>query len=238
MSGGAGPVGRLTAALARLRRWLPIRLRRLALILVFDLAGPLTVYAVMRSAGLSAVVSLVISGVPPAIGIAISAIADRRLDVIGAVVLAGIAVGTVLGLTSGSARLFLIEGSVPTTVFAVACLLSARTTRPLIFRLALDLIGPETPKGREVTGAWRYPAFRRAFRIITVAWGVGYLIEAAVRVIIAETAPTGAAFLFSKVMPYVFAVAMSIWTLGYGERHRNKAIAGARIPRLPPCAGR
>jgi hypothetical protein len=116
-------------------------------------------------------------------------------------------------------------------VFALACLLSVRSTRPLIFRLALDLIGPDTPKGREVTGAWRYPGFRRAFRIITAAWGVGYLLEAAVRVVLVETMPTGPAFLFSKVAPYVFAVAMSIWTLGYGEHHKNKAIAGARIPR-------
>jgi hypothetical protein len=238
MSGGVGPVGTLAAALARLRGWLPIGPRRLAMIATFDLGGPLAVYGLARSAGMSAVIALVISGVPPALGIAISAITDRRLDVIGAVVLGGIAVGTVLGLTSRSARLVLIEGSIPTTVFALACLLSIRTARPLIFRLALDLIGPETPKGREVTGAWRYPAFQRAFRIITAAWGVGYLIEAGARVIIAETAPTGTAFLFSKVMPYVFAVAMSIWTLGYGEHHKNKAIAGAGIPGLSPCAGR
>jgi hypothetical protein len=230
MNDGAGPAGRPTAA-ARLRQWLPIRPRRIALMVTFDLAGPLAVYSVLRSAGMSAVLALVISGVPPAVGIAIGALVDRRLDVIGVVVLAGIAVGTVLGLTSRDARLFLIEGSVPTTVFALACLLSVRTTRPLIFRLALDLIGPDTPKGREVTGAWRYPGFRRAFRIITAAWGVGYLLEAAVRVVLVETMPTGPAFLFSKVAPYVFAVAMSIWTLGYGEHHKNKAIAGARIPR-------
>jgi hypothetical protein len=236
MSDGAA-AGTSAAALVRLRRWLPIAPRRLAMIMIFDLGGPLAVYALMRSAGMSAVIALVISGVPPALGIAISAIADRRLDVIGAVVLGGIAVGTVLGLTSHSARLFLIEGSIPTTVFALACLLSVRTTRPLIFRLALDLIGPETPKGREVTGAWRYPGFRRAFRIITAAWGIGYLLEAAARVIIVETAPTGTAFLFSKVMPYVLAVAMSIWTLGYGEHHKNKAIAGAD-PAVIPCAGR
>jgi len=40
------------------------------------------------------------------------------------------------------------------------------------------LLGPGTRKGRDVATAWRYPGFRRAFRIITVAWGVGYLAEA------------------------------------------------------------
>jgi hypothetical protein len=231
MSDRGGAAGLQQAEGLRLRDWLPMRLRRIVIMVIFDLGGPFLVYALLRSHGMTAVAALMLSGVPPALGIGVGALVDRRLDVIGAVVLAGIAVGTVLGLTSHNARLFLIEGSVPTSVFAVACLLSVRSTRPLIFRLAVELIGPETPKGREVTGAWRYPGFRRAFRLITAAWGIGYLLEAALRVVIIEITPAGTAFLFSKVVPYVFAVTMSLWTLGYGERHKNKAIVGARIPR-------
>ena len=83
------------------------------MILVFDLGGPLVAYALLRSAGMTAVAALVISGVLPALGIAVGALVDRRLDVLGVVVLAGIVVGTVLGLTSHNARLYLLEGSVP-----------------------------------------------------------------------------------------------------------------------------
>src|SRR5690349_25066394 len=79
------------------------------MVLVFDLGGPLLAYSLLRSAGLSAVAALVISGVLPALGIVIGALADRRLDVIGVVVMAGIVVGTVLGLTSHNARLYLLE---------------------------------------------------------------------------------------------------------------------------------
>ena len=49
-----------------------------------------------------------ISGVLPALGIVIGALVDRRVDVLGVVVLAGIVVGTVLGLTSHNARLYLL----------------------------------------------------------------------------------------------------------------------------------
>ena len=38
------------------------RLRQIAMILVFDLGGPLLAYALLRSAGMSAVTALVISG--------------------------------------------------------------------------------------------------------------------------------------------------------------------------------
>jgi hypothetical protein len=44
------------------------RLRQIAMILVFDLGGPLLAYSLLRSAGMSAVAALVISGVLPALG--------------------------------------------------------------------------------------------------------------------------------------------------------------------------
>jgi len=193
------------------------------MILVFDLGGPLLAYSLLRSAGMSAVAALVISGVLPALGIGISALVDRRLDVIGIVVLAGLLAGTLLGLTSHNARLYLLEGSVPSAVFALGCLLSLRLRRPLIFRLAVELLGPDTRKGRDVTAAWRYPGFRRAFRMITVAWGAGYLVEAAIRVAIVVTTSTGIALVCSKLIPYVFAAVLSAWTLVYGEHEKRKA---------------
>jgi len=199
------------------------RLRQIAMILVFDLGGPLLAYGLLRSAGMSAVAALVISGVLPALGIGIGALADRRLDVIGVVVLAGLLVGTLLGLTSHNARLYLLEGSVPSAVFALGCLVSLRLRRPLIFRLAVELLGPGTRKGRDVTAAWRYPGFRRAFQMITVAWGAGYLAEAAIRVAIVVTTSTGIALVCSKLIPYVFAVVLSAWTLAYGEHEKRKA---------------
>ena len=52
------------------------------------------------------------------------------MDTIGVLVLAGIAVGTVLGLFSGSPGLVLIEGAVGTAVFGLLCLGSLRARRP------------------------------------------------------------------------------------------------------------
>jgi hypothetical protein len=193
------------------------------MILVFDLGGPLATYSLLRSGGMSTVAALIISGIFPALGIAIGALVDRRLDIIGVVVLAGLAVGTVLGLISNNARLYLVEGAVPSLVFALACLVSLRAAKPLIYRFAVELLGPDTPKGRDVIGAWRYPGFRRAFQVITAAWGVAYLIEVAARLAVVETASTGIALLFSKLVPYVFALGLSLWTLANGEHEKKKA---------------
>jgi hypothetical protein len=203
--------------------WIRGQLREMAMILVFDLGGPLLVYTLAHSAGLSTIAALLLSGIPPALGIVIGAVLDRRLDVIGVVVLAGLAVGTVAGLLSHNARLYLLEGTVPSLVFAVACLLSLRSAKPLIYRFAVQLLGPQSPKGRQVAVAWRYPLFRRAFHVITLAWGVGYLLEVAVRLVVVEITSTGIALVFSKVVPYVFAVCLAGWTVAYAEHERRKA---------------
>jgi hypothetical protein len=56
--------------------------RQIAMILVFDLGGPLLVYSLVRSAGLSTVAALIVSGIPPAqdpgAPAAVTADAERR----------------------------------------------------------------------------------------------------------------------------------------------------------------
>jgi hypothetical protein len=199
------------------------RLFTITMIVIFDVAGPLVAYKVLRSAGLSAVSALLLSGVFPALGVTIGAVRNRRLDAVGALVLAGIVVGTVLGLVSHSARLLLAEGSVPTGVFGVVCLGSLWARHPLMFSVVREFTGPDTAKGQEMTRLWRdEEAFRRDFRVITAVWGVGFLLEAALRVVIIYHTSTGTALTISKITPFLFGAILSAWTVAYGTHHKKK----------------
>jgi|CZKT01.1.fsa_nt_gi hypothetical protein len=212
------------------------RLQSLAMIAVFDIAGPLVAYSLLRSAGQSTVSALVLSGIFPAFGVALGFARDRRLDAIGALVLVGIAVGTVLGLASGDARLVLVEGSVPTAVFGLVCLGSLWSSRPLMFRFALEFMGADTPKGRDFDARWRYAGFRRTFRVMTAVWGVAYLAEAAARVVIVETTTTATALTVSKVMPYAVAAVLVCWMASYGQWARRKGERLAAAAQAGPAA--
>ena len=205
------------------------RLGAVAMIVVFDIAGPLVAYSLLRSAGQSAVSALVLSGIFPAVGVLAGLIRHRRLDAVGILVLAGIAVGTVLGLLSGNPRLVLVEGSVPTAVFGLLCLGSLWSQRPLIFRFALEFMGPDTERGREFADLRQYKEFRRAFVVITVVWGTAYLVEAAVRVLIVQETSAGTALAVSKVLPYAVAGVLIVWTVGYGrlQKRRGDRMAAA-----------
>ena len=215
------------------------QLRSIAMIVIFDVAAPLVAYKVLRSAGMTPVTALLLSGVFPALGVTIGAVRHRRLDTVGVLVLAGIATGTILGLISHSTRLLLVEGSVPTAIFGAACLGSLWARHPLMFSFAREFTGPDTAQGQEMTRLWQYEGYRRVFRVITAVWGVAFLLEAALRVVIVYNTSTGTALAISKVTPFLFAAIMVAWTIAYGTHHKKKgermAAAASQVKEASPA---
>jgi hypothetical protein len=205
------------------------RLRSIAMIAIFDIGGPLLAYNLLRSHGFSPVAALVLSGVLPAVGVISGIIRHRRVDAVGVLVLAGIVVGAILGLVSHNPKLVLDEGSVSTGVFGLICLGSLATDKPMMYRFAIEFMGPDTDRGRELAGLRQYQEFRRAFVVITVVWGTAYLVEAAARVLIVQETSAGTALAVSKVLPYAVAGVLIVWTVGYGrlQKRRGDRMAAA-----------
>jgi hypothetical protein len=198
------------------------QLRALVPIAVFDVAGPIVVYYGARTAGLSTVMALVVSGVLPALRVAATVIRHRRLDVIGALVLSGIVLGTVVGLLSGSARLYLLDGLVPLVALGAACLVSLLSSRPLMYRVALETMGDGTPKQKAFAAMWEHPGFRKSFQVITIVWGIVFLAEAGAQALIIETQSINAAKQTSNLLPIVVLVVTLGWTRRYGQRSEQR----------------
>ena len=210
------------------------RLKSIARIAVFDIAGPLLVYNLLRSNGVSTVAALILSGVLPAAGVIVGIVRHRRVDAVGILVLAGIVVGAVLGLISNNPKLVLDEGSVSTGVFGLISLASLTREKPLMYQLALEFIGPDSAQGREFTHLWQYESFRHVFRVITAVWGGAYLVEAAVRVVIVANTSPGTALASSKVLPWAIAGVLTGWTIGYGRVQKRR---GERVAAEVAAAG-
>ncbi|MDA8196005.1 MAG: hypothetical protein M0019_02130 [Actinomycetota bacterium] len=220
----SGTEERSTQRVRRLRSALPT--------VIFDVVGPLIIYYGLKSAGYSNVSALVVSGVLPGIRVVVGLVSKRRVDAIGILVLAGVIAGTVVGLISHSARLLLIEGVVPTAVFALACLFSLATSRPLMFRLALSFMGTDSERGRRFASMWQYERFRHVFRVITLVWGFAYVFEACVKVLIIETLSISNAKAITQILPYIVAGVVGMWNLWYGRRRRAEGLRAAdRISR-------
>jgi hypothetical protein len=195
-----------------------------ARIALLDIAGPLVVYRVCRVAGLSEVWSLVISGFPPGLGVLIDLVRWRTLEVVGAVVLGGIALSIVLAFISDNPRVVLLEGAALTAAFGIACLISLRRRRPLIFYFAQAFYGGRhSTDGVELDAEFdRYGEARAFWRTVTAVWGVAYLAEAVVRAVVVQYVSTGAALAFNRVFPWLLSGLLFGWTFWWGNRLRRE----------------
>ena len=178
-------------------------------------------YQVLRSAGLSSVSALVLSGVLPAVAVLGGLVRHRHLDAVGLLVLAGIAVGTVPGLLTGNRpagadRGFGAHGDIRALPDPAA------VTPAADLPVRCGVHGSEHPAGRDFGSLWQYPGFRHAFWLFTVVWGVTYLAEAVARIAIVETTSTGTALAVSKVMPYAVGGLLALWMVIYGRHTRRQ----------------
>ena len=187
-----------------------------------DLIGPLIVFQVCRRAGLSEVWSLVVAGLLPGIGVLLDWARFRALQVVGVVVLAGIALGVVLALVSDDPKVVLLGDAAITAAFGVACLVSLLGRRPLIFHFAQAFYGGRwTAEGAELDDDYeRYEEARYFWRTGTTVWGITYLLEAGARAVIIETTTTGTALAVNRTAPWLISAVLFAWMYRWGARLR------------------
>jgi hypothetical protein len=224
----AGPAVKDRAVRSALRR--TFTFRTLLSTAIFDVGGPLLVYRVLHALGASDIVALLCSGVPPAIGVALAARLHRRLDVIGALVLTGVAIGTALGLLTDDPKLVLLEGAVPTLLFSLACLLSVIVRRPLMFLLLRAIAGTRGITAAELRDRSTDPDTQEDFRVLTLLWGFGFLVESVLKGTVVLTSSTGLALTVSKIAAYPVAgilLLISVWYRRRALRRRRRERVGA-----------
>lgn len=185
-----------------------------------DIVGPLLVFRLCDVVGMPEVWSLVVSGALPALGVAVDWVRWRALEMVGAVVLGGIALSVVLALISNDTKVVLLEGAATTAAFGVACLVSVRLRRPLIFYFAQAFYGGRhSVDGAELdTDYDESPRARSFWRTVSMVWGLTYLVQAGVAAVVVQTQPTSTALTFNRTVPWlVFGVLFS-WAFAWGNR--------------------
>lgn len=144
--------------------------------IVYELAEP-------RVGGMAA---LALSAVPPAIEGIWSVARARKLDVVSALVLGGIAISFVLVALGGSEQVLLLRDSLITSIVGLVIAISAAFPRPILYFVFRQVQGGEPEM--------------RVMRVLSVVLGVGLVVEMAVRtVMVLEMSPDR----FLLVSPFV-----------------------------------
>jgi hypothetical protein len=158
---------------------------------LLDIGAPIGLYYGLRGAGVSNLVALGAGALVPAVGVIVQLISRRRLDGVGGVVVISVLATIVLSLITDDTRFLLARDGFITALWGVWFLVTLRARWPAAFRLARPLM-----EGRRALGpaSWEKlwdgePAFRRIWRVSTIIWGVGLLVDAVLRVLMSYTLP-------------------------------------------------
>ena len=149
---------------------------------------PLGLFYGLRAAGVGAVPALLAGAVLPAARTVRTAVSARRVDVLGVLMLAMMAVSTVMVGLTGDARVLLARESWGTAFFGIWVLGSLLTSRPLLLALGVEVMEPEAVT--RMLDRWAGEAgFRRTVIALSGLWGGAFLLDAVARVWMAFTLP-------------------------------------------------
>lgn len=198
--------------------------------LILSVAAPLVTFNVVKANGASDIAAYLWAAVGPLVETVGTAVIKRELDRISLLILSltvGSAAVALIGNTSDT--VLLLKDSALTGLFGLICLSTLFIGKPLMYSFANKF--SSAGQTGEFDRLWaNVPQFRRTFRVITGVWGVGFLIEAGLKVAAAETLPFGTAYNVNQVLPIVFAVLLTAFTILFGKwaQARGKAQAAAR----------
>lgn len=181
--------------------------RELARTIAVDAIAPYVVY-VLAKPEVGEMTALALSAVPPAIEAVWSVTRRRRLDVVSALVLGGIVVSLGLIALGGSQRVLLLRESLITSVVGVAVALSVLMRRPLLYYLFREAAGADWTERYE-----KEPALRRHVRVLSLVWGIGLVVEMAVRSAMVFEMEIEQFLLISPFVQYGMTGALVLWTI-------------------------
>jgi hypothetical protein len=174
---------------------------------------------------MSEIMRLLVAGTFPAAHSVVGLVRRRSLDIVGIIVLAGIAVSIGATFLSGDPKPLLIRESFVTGALGLLALSSFFWERPLIFYIGRQMSAGQDPALiARFDALWQRPHGRRTFRVLTMVWAIGWLAEFGLRIVMVETLTTAAVL---AVSPFVFnAINLGLFggMFAYVRRVRRRAM--------------
>jgi hypothetical protein len=189
--------------------------RSFAVNITVNMVLPYLTYRVLTGHGFADLTALTIGAIFPAALAVIELLAHRSLDILALLSLCTLAIGIVGSEITGDARLAIAKDSLFTGGFGIVLLASLLAARPLMFFFGRKFGARHDPVAEaRWDDSWRKsPNFRRTMRLTTALWGGVFLLEAAVRVVVAYSVPVPTAAAFSQTSSVVVLGALIFLTI-------------------------
>jgi hypothetical protein len=191
--------------------------------LAWDVGAPLVGYYALHLLGASDWVALLVATLAAGVRLVWVALRSRQVTWFAAVMLVVFGLGLALAFVGGDPRFLLLKDSFGTGLVGLVFLASVVAGKPLTLS-AFQTWQPH--RAREMDEHYRtIPLVRRSFKLSSVVWGVGLLIEAAVRVPLIYALPVDVMVGVSTAMMVTAIVGLAAWNAAYGARTARRGRA-------------
>jgi hypothetical protein len=185
-------------------------MRSALLAILIDAAPPLAVFFVLQALGVSDVIAYTAGGIVPLVRLVIDRIRHRPFNAISAMVLVLLVVSVVLALVTHDARAVIARGGVIYLAIALVAVVSLFTRRPAMLVLSRYMAARAHPESVDrFDRVFAEPRARRAMRMVTAGWAVGFVVSAVVCVVCAYSMPISAAAVVTSLVEPVTALLLA-----------------------------
>jgi hypothetical protein len=192
----------------------------------FNILAPIFIYNHFHG-HTSEYVAVLLSGLGPVIDVVIYLAWHRRVDEFAVVSLIFVGLTLIVSFIGPhDAKLLLAKDSAITGLFGLFCLATLFAPKPLMFYFGRKFATDGTPEAVAWwNGLWQYEGFRTVQRNLTIGWGLGYLLEAAIRIVCVYTLSHSQVVTVNSILPYAFTGGLVFWTITYAKRSRARGEA-------------
>jgi len=167
--------------------------------------------------------ALILSSIPPILWSLAEFARHRRVDALSMLVLLGIVLSLVAVAGGGSARFLQLREKLVTVLIGCIFLGSALIGKPLIYQLArAQMVRNSSDELEEFESLRSNKYFRRTMMVLTVVWGLGLLVDAAISIALVYTLSIKAYLAVNPFVSYGTTGALSLWTFLYVRQQRRK----------------
>ncbi|KAJ3115255.1 hypothetical protein HDU96_000970 [Phlyctochytrium bullatum] len=170
--------------------------RAVILMIVINIILPIVLYSVLTK-WLSDVAALAVSGIPPALDAILTIIRAKKMEPVASIVVLSIILAIIVSVVTQDAKLLLAKESLTSICIGIGFLVSTTFTRGNLIWMYNQLFSPSDDDTRaKLEAQWRRPGVRSFTNRLCVLWGVGLLLESALRIVLIYQLDT-------KIMVYV-----------------------------------
>lgn len=193
---------------------------------LIDLFVPLVAFLGLGALGVPDFWALTVGGSLSVLHLVVTAVRERRLNPISMLVLLLFAVGLGVTFLTHDPRILLVKPSFFFIGIGGYFLTSCFVGKPMMYEFIKPVAaGGDQQRLARYELTWQQvPKFRRMLRVMTAVWGITWLVESVVRVVIVYSfleQRVGEALVWTIVAIFALVVPVVAFTAVYGRRLRT-----------------